>query len=113
MLFRSGNYGSSNLSIYLNNGVGMMIAQPPIAAGMNPRAMAAANPNKDDYDDVFVANWGGASVGVFIGDGIGYPNPASVGSGTNPSSVAMAFPSSSKPFITKISVFARFAFAFA
>jgi hypothetical protein len=66
-----------------------MIGQPAIAAGMNPRALAIANPNKDDFDDVFVANWGGASVGVFIGDGIGYPNPASVGSGTNPSSIAM------------------------
>ena len=84
------NNGSGDLSVYLNNGVGMLIAQPAIGAGAGARALAVANVNGDTFDDVFVANAGANTIGVYIGDGIGYPMPGSVAAGASPTWVAVA-----------------------
>lgn len=65
------NWGSSNVSILLNNGNGTFGAATQFAVGTNPRAIVTADFNGDGNKDFASANDGTNNVSVRLGNGSG------------------------------------------
>src|SRR5205085_7861549 len=67
------NNGSSNLSVYLNDGKGSFFAAKgsPFPAGPCPNDLAIDDFNRDGNPDVAIANHGAKLVTVLLGDGKG------------------------------------------
>lgn len=79
---------TGDLSVFRNNGVGMMIAQMPIAVAPKQVGVVSANLDGDEYDDLVVAVE--TSLVVFLGDGNGFSSAGSVDVIDQPSCVAVA-----------------------
>ncbi len=85
---------SNNLTILLGDGKGGFVAAPggPFPAGTSPQSVAVGDFNGDGTPDLAVADNGGASVSVLVGDGNGGFTPAGgspFAAGPNPAFVTV------------------------
>src|SRR5262249_8747860 len=91
-----GNAGSNNVSILLNNGNSTFTPATgsPVAAGLNPRAVAAGDLNGDGHIDIVTANASVNTLSVLLGNGDGTFTPATgspiASGGSVPFSVVLA-----------------------
>ncbi|MEW6210684.1 MAG: FG-GAP-like repeat-containing protein [Acidobacteriota bacterium] len=76
--------GSSNVSVMLGNGAGGFAHAPgsPLTGGASPRAIAAADFNRDGRLDLAVASQISNSVSILIGNGAGGFTPSATPFGT-------------------------------
>ena len=86
---------SGSLTVLLGNGTGGFTAGTgsPIAIGANPAAVAVGDFNGDGIQDIVIANSGGDSVTVLLGNGSGGFTAATgspFATGSSPASVAVA-----------------------
>ena len=69
----AGNFSSGSVSVLLGNGAGgfTTAAGSPFAVGSSPESIAIGDFNGDGIADIAVANTGGTSVSVLLGNGSG------------------------------------------
>src|ERR1051326_8000476 len=81
--FAVANFGSNNVSVYLNSGTGAFAAPVNYAVGNNPSSIVAADFNADGKMDLAVANTDTDDISILLGNGNGTFRPTpniSVGS---------------------------------
>jgi hypothetical protein len=90
------NAGDGSVSVLLGDGHGGFspAASSPFPVGAYPNSVAVADFNRDGIPDLAVANWGGHSVSVLLGDGHGGFSPAAgspfpIGSAVGPAHLAV------------------------
>ena len=84
------NYGTNNISLFLNNGNGTFTQANRIdyPAGAAPQGIAAADLNGDGEPDLVTANYGGNSISVFLNTTVIYKT-SKITINTDSSSVGM------------------------
>lgn len=65
------NTTDGTIDVYLGNGDGTFVQQPPIKVGTTPVALVAQDFNGDGHVDVAVVNQGDNTISVLFGDGTG------------------------------------------
>ncbi|HEX3745061.1 MAG TPA: FG-GAP-like repeat-containing protein [Bryobacteraceae bacterium] len=88
------NFGSNNVTILLGDGMGGFAAATgsPVTAGTQPVSAAVGDFNGDGVQDLAIANSGGGSVSILLGNGSGgftAANGSPFPVGSNPSSIAV------------------------
>jgi len=85
------NWGSTSVSILLNNGNGTFATKVDYTTGSNPASVALADVNGDGKADMAVANYNSTSVSVLLNNGDGtFATKVDYTTGSNPNSVALA-----------------------
>jgi|ERR1051326_1476005 hypothetical protein len=87
--FAVANFGSNNVSVYLNSGTGAFAAPVNYAVGNNPSSIVAADFNADGKMDLAVTESGADQVLILFGNGKGgFTAGGSFFVGANPSGIA-------------------------
>ena len=91
------NTTDGTIDVYLGNGDGTFVQQPPIKVGTTPVALVAQDFNGDGHVDVAVVNQGDNTVSVLFGDGTGafpgsttFPTNEILQTGKTPSAIVAA-----------------------
>jgi len=58
--------GKDQVQVFLNDGLGNLTGQPPIAVGSQPEGVAAKDLNGDGKPDIVTANYAGSSLSVLL-----------------------------------------------
>src|SRR2546430_3524332 len=89
--FAVANFGSNNVSVYLNSGTGSFAAPINYSAGTTPSAVLAADFNRDGKMDLAVTESGADQVLILVGNGKGgFTAAGSFFVGANPNGIVAA-----------------------
>ena len=84
------NYGSSNVSVFLNNGNGTFAAAVNYSAGSGTIGVVIGDVSGDGHPDIVTANYSSSNISVLINNGNGtFAAAVNYAAGSNPQNIAI------------------------